>query len=86
MLFLINFNAEIDQMIDHGENVLKHIQNQNDFLKDVKRKILNVTNSLGLSNSLIGIIERRNTSDKYVLFGGMIITCVIMFLTLKYLY
>ncbi|CAF0741975.1 unnamed protein product [Brachionus calyciflorus] len=78
-------NYEMDQMIDHGENVLKHVQTQNDLLKDVKRKILNVTNSLGLSNSLIGIIERRNTSDKYVLFGGMIFTCIVMFLAVKYL-
>lgn len=74
----------MDRMIDHGENVLKHVQTQNDFLKDFKRKILNVTNSLGLSNSLLGMIERRNTSDKYVLFGGMLITCIIMFLAVKY--
>lgn len=72
-------------MIDHGENVLKHVQTQNNFLKDIKTKILNVTNSLGLSNSLIGMIERRNTSDKYVLFGGMLITCIVMYLTIKYL-
>lgn len=77
--------SELDRMIDHGENVLKHIQTQNNFLKDIKTKILNVTNSLGLSNSLIGMIERRNTSDKYVLFGGMLITCIVMYLTIKYL-
>lgn len=31
------------------------------------------------------MIERRNTSDKYILIAGMVITCIIMFLTVKYL-
>ena len=30
------------------------------------------------------MIERRNTSDKYILIAGMVITCIIMFLTVKY--
>jgi len=72
-------------MIDHGENVLNNIKEQSQMLKTVKGKILNITNSLGLSNTLIRMIERRNTSDKYILYGGMIITCIIMFLTIKYL-
>lgn len=75
----------MDRMIDHGENLLTSVQNQNLSLKDVKRKMLNISNSLGLSNTLIRMIERRNTSDKYILFGGMIITCIIMFLAVKYL-
>jgi Golgi SNAP receptor complex protein 2 len=76
---------ELDRMINHAENVLYGIKEQSSMLKDVKRKILNVTNSLGLSNTLIRLIEKRNTSDRYVLYGGMVITCVIMFLVWKYL-
>jgi Golgi SNAP receptor complex protein 2 len=72
-------------MILHAENVLNDIKEQSSLLKDVKRKILNVTNSLGLSNTLIRLIEKRNTSDKYVLYAGMFITCVIMFLVWKFL-
>ena len=72
-------------MIDHGENVLNNLKEQSNMLKTVKGKILNITNSLGLSNTLIRMIERRSTSDKYILYGGMIITCIIMFLTIKYL-
>lgn len=72
-------------MIDHGENVLGNVKHQNLTLKDIKRKTLSVANTLGLSTSLIKMIERRNTSDKYILYGGMIITCIIMFLAVRYL-
>lgn len=72
-------------MIDHGENLLGNVKIQNSTLKEVKRKILSVSNTLGLSNTLIRMIERRSASDKYILYGGMIITCIIMFLTVKYL-
>ena len=82
---IFNFKKEIDRMIDHGENVLGGIKQQNDMLKTIKRKIFNVANQLGLSNTLIRMIERRNTSDKYVLYGGMIITCIILFLAIRYL-
>lgn len=64
--------------------MLDNLKSQNNMLKDVKRKMLNVANTLGLSGTLIRMIERRNTSDKYVLFGGMFITVVIMVLTVKY--
>ncbi len=72
-------------MIDHGENVLGGIRVQNDSLKTIKRKIFNVTNALGLSNTLMRMIERRSASDKYILYGGMVVTCIIMFLVVRYL-
>lgn len=71
-------------MISHGESVLDDVRLQNDTLKNVKRKILNVASALGLSNTLLRMIERRSTSDKYVLYGGMFVTCLVMFLTLYY--
>ena len=79
------FCPELDRMIDHGENTLKSIKEQSSMLKTIKGKMLTITNSLGLSNTLIRIIEKRSTSDRYILFGGMVITCIIMFLAVKYL-
>jgi Golgi SNAP receptor complex protein 2 len=75
----------MDKMIDHGETLLGSVKNQSLSLKEVKRKILSASNTLGLSSTLIRMIERRNVSDKYILYGGMIVTCIIMFLTVKYL-
>jgi len=77
--------SELDRMIAHGEDTLTNLKEQNSSLKFIKTKMLNVTNSLGLSNTLIRMIERRNQSDKFVLYGGMILTLFIMFLTVKYI-
>jgi golgi SNAP receptor complex member 2 len=75
----------MDRMIYQGELTLDHIKKQTYTLKTVKNKMLNIANSLGLSNTLIRMIERRSDSDRYVLYGGIVITCIIMFLTIKYL-
>lgn len=75
----------MDRMIDHGENILEGLKFQSSTLKEIKRKILSATNTLGLSSTLIKMIDRRSTSDKYVLYAGMIITCIIMFLAVRYL-
>ena len=78
-------NIEMDRMIEHGENVLGSIKGQSEMLKGVKSKMLNVGNALGLSRTLIKMIDRRSVSDRYLLVIGMIVTCIIMFLTVKFL-
>ncbi|KAM6189710.1 Golgi SNAP receptor complex member 2 isoform 2-T2 [Sarcoramphus papa] len=49
------------------------------------KKILDVANMLGLSNTVMRLIEKRAFQDKYFMIGGMILTCVIMFLIVQYL-
>ncbi|XP_061872726.1 Golgi SNAP receptor complex member 2-like isoform X2 [Colius striatus] len=49
------------------------------------KKILDVANMLGLSNTVMRLIEKRAFQDKYFMMGGMVVTCVIMFLVVQYL-
>jgi len=49
-------------------------------LKGAQKKILDIANTLGLSNTVMRLIEKRTFQDKFVLFGGMILTCIIMIL------
>ena len=46
--------------------------------------MLDIVNKLGLTNTVMRLIEKRTYQDKFILFGGMIVTCVIMFLLWKY--
>ena len=41
-------------------------------LQAAKTKALDVINSLGLSDSLLRVIERRQKMDKYITYGGMV--------------
>lgn len=65
--------------------MMSNLREQHSALKGAQRKILDVANTLGLSNTVLRLIERRAYQDKYVLFGGMILSCVIMWLVWKYL-
>lgn len=47
--------------------------------------MLDVANMLGLSNTVMRLIERRATQDKLIMIGGMLLTCVFMFLVIRYL-
>ncbi|XP_062993874.1 Golgi SNAP receptor complex member 2 isoform X2 [Elgaria multicarinata webbii] len=49
------------------------------------KKIMDVANMLGLSNTVMRLIEKRAFQDKYFMIGGMLVTCVLMFLVVQYL-
>lgn len=49
------------------------------------KKILDVANMLGLSNTVMRLIEKRAFQDKFLMLGGMAVTCLIMFLVVQYL-
>jgi golgi SNAP receptor complex member 2 len=42
------------------------------WLQSAHRKMLDVVNSLGLSDSLLRVIERRQRLDKWIVYGGMV--------------
>ena len=71
-------------MLNSGSNILNNLKEQRVTLKGAHKKILDVANTLGLSNTVMRLIERRTSQDKFILYGGMIFTCVIMFLIWKY--
>ncbi|XP_017502973.1 Golgi SNAP receptor complex member 2 isoform X5 [Manis pentadactyla] len=50
-----------------------------------QKKILDIANMLGLSNTVMRLIEKRAFQDKYFMIGGMLLTCVVMFLAVQYL-
>jgi len=75
----------VDELLHTGTSILSNLRDQRGTLKTVQRKVLDMMTTLGLSNTVMRLIDRRTHQDKFILFGGMIITCVIMFLAWKYL-
>ncbi|CAN6843836.1 unnamed protein product, partial [Brassica oleracea] len=49
-----------------------------------QRKALDVLNTVGLSNSVLRLIERRNRVDTWIKYVGMIATIVILYLFIKW--
>lgn len=47
-------------------------------------KALEISNTLGLSNSLMRVIQRRTTGDRVLVYGGMVVVCVLLYLVFRY--
>lgn len=78
-------SRNLGDIIDSGSLALTNMKEQRMTLKGAHKKILDIANTLGLSNTVMRLIERRSYQDKYILFGGMFVTCVIMYLVIAYL-
>jgi len=81
---LTRVNSHLDSILNQGAEIMEGLQHQGASLKNVKKKVLDVMNTLGMSTTVIRMIERRGQGDKMILIGGMILTCVFMILVIKY--
>jgi Golgi SNAP receptor complex protein 2 len=61
-----------------GQQTLEELVGQRDRLKTVQRKVFDMLNYLGLSNSLMKSVERRDVTDKWIVIAGaLIISCLL---------
>lgn len=88
----IQFNSSLhsahtgmDELLGSGRSILNGLIDQRSTLKGTHKKMLDVANMLGLSNTVMRLIERRATQDKFIMIGGMLLTCIFMFLVIRYL-
>ncbi|XP_026727355.1 probable Golgi SNAP receptor complex member 2 [Trichoplusia ni] len=82
---LQNSHRNVDEMIHTGSNILETLKYNRETLKGAHRRIIDLANTLGLSNATISLIERRVSQDKYILFGGMFVTLAVITLVIMYL-
>merc|ERR1719192_1103093 len=74
----------VGELLMQGQETLTALRDQRNLMKNIKKKMLDISSMLGMSNTVMRLIERRSEGDKYLLFGGMIVTCVIMYLVVKF--
>lgn len=48
------------------------------------RRALEIANTLGLSNSLMRVIQRRTTGDKILVYCGMLIIMFLLYMAYRY--
>uniref|UniRef100_A0A3Q7GIZ3 Membrin n=1 Tax=Solanum lycopersicum TaxID=4081 RepID=A0A3Q7GIZ3_SOLLC len=48
------------------------------LIKRTQRKALDVRNTVGISNSVIRLIEKRNRVDRWIKYAGMILTVIVL--------
>ncbi|PAA88182.1 hypothetical protein BOX15_Mlig002735g3 [Macrostomum lignano] len=77
-------NKRVDDMLAQGRSVLDNLGDQRAMLKRAHRGMLGVLNTLGLSGTLMRLIERRGSQDKALFFVGCFVTLLIMFLVWRH--
>jgi Golgi SNAP receptor complex protein 2 len=70
----------VEEAYQNGVGALVAMAQQRDVLKNAHRKVLDVLNTIGMSDSVLRIAERRISVDKMIAYGGMAL--VILFLVL----
>lgn len=81
---LQNANRGVDDMLQSGAGILENLRDQRMTIKGAHRRLYDIANSLGLSNTTMRLIERRAYQDKFILLGGMLLTLIVISLIVVY--
>jgi Golgi SNAP receptor complex protein 2 len=64
----------LDELLEMGGAIKSTLLQQRVTLKAIRRKVLDIALTLGVSHSVIRLVERRNFIDKIIVYTGMILT------------
>ncbi|XP_051995812.1 Golgi SNAP receptor complex member 2-like isoform X3 [Xyrauchen texanus] len=82
---LHNAHRGMDDLLGSGSSILNGLRDQRSTLKGIHKKMLDVANMLGLSNTVMRLINKRASQDKFIMIAGMLASCFVMFLVVRYL-
>lgn len=75
----------LDEAYATGVAVLGSYAAQRDRLKSAQRKAYDVLNTVGLGNKLMRVIERRQKVDRWIVYGGILVTVIVLIVVIKWL-
>jgi golgi SNAP receptor complex member 2 len=71
-------SAMLGEYIDVGRAAFSDLRSQGGKLKSAQSKLLDIANTLGLSSSLLSVIGRRQSGDRWLVYGGMAVTLLLL--------
>ncbi|KAK3405257.1 hypothetical protein EUGRSUZ_K01520 [Eucalyptus grandis] len=74
-----NSSRMLEESYATGVAILSKYSEQRERLKKAQRRALDILNTVGLSNSVLKLIERRHHVDKWIKYAGMILTLIILY-------
>lgn len=73
-------NSMVDELLEQGASILGSLGEQSATLRNVKRKMFSLLDKMGVSTSLLRVIDRRQRLDAILVYGGMFFTVVFCFI------
>ena len=77
-------NRHLDELLFTGSQIVESLRSQRTMLKNARERMLNLMNTLGMSNDTIRIIQRRVQEDKWIFYGGIFTTFLIICCVMVY--
>lgn len=74
----------VDDLITNGSGSLTALVEQRQMMRGVRNVVMRMENVMGLTNSTMRIIERRDITDAYLVLAGIIVTCIFPFRLNRY--
>ena len=71
-------DSAIDGLTGNATAVLDQLGQQRGALKGVHKRVLDLATTLGVSNSVMKMIERRQFLDKLIVYGGMLLVLALL--------
>lgn len=68
----------VNNYIAIGQETLSNLMSQKERLKGVQKTTFDMLNYLGISNSLMRSVERRDKIDKWFVYIGMILILLLI--------
>lgn len=70
--------SQLDELMESGRATMSSLAMQRERLKATHRNALSMINTLGLSNSVMRMIQSRQKNDRYIVYAGMFL-CLLVF-------
>lgn len=70
----------VSSLLDTASASMAELASQREMLKGTQRRVLDMLTTLGVSSATIRIIERRNVVDRALVFGGMAVTLLCLYM------
>jgi Golgi SNAP receptor complex protein 2 len=69
----------VGALLQQGEASLNGLVDQRQRMRGIKGVVRNIGQKLGLTQSTMQIIERRDITDAYFVLAGMVVTCIVFY-------
>ena len=76
---LTNSHGMMNELLASGQANLTNLVGQRSRMRWVNRKMFDIGNKIGLSNSTMKMIEKRDATDAYLVLGGMVVTLLVIY-------
>ena len=68
----------VNTYIAQGQETLNELLDQKNRLKNIQRKVFDIMNYLGISQSIIKAVEKRDFTDKWIVIIGMVVVSLFL--------